>query len=169
MSVIQINLEIVGLGIIFYSPYAVKSIREGEPYLMRHYNEPQDVLEHIYKGSIVGFCTGSPGKYVLNIFQNEKPKIEKLNPDYAIKLCIKVEDGEIFFRDLYALLRWSEECSDDCKVKMENGNYEVIVCSWLPQSGKRGDNQQINIYFIAKSELPKLRYIGVSFLGDEEM
>lgn len=50
MSVIQINLEIVGLGIIFYSPYAVKSIREGEPYLMRHYNEPQDVLEHIYKG-----------------------------------------------------------------------------------------------------------------------
>ena len=154
MSVIQINLKIVGLGIIFYSPYAVKSIREGEPYLMRHYNEPQDVLEHIYKGSIVGFCTGSPGKYVLNIFQNEKPKIEKLNPDYAIKLCIKVEDGEIFFRDLYALLRWSEECSDDCKVKMENGNYEVIVCSWLPQSGKRGDNQQINIYFIAKSELP---------------
>ena len=144
MSVIQINLEIVGLGIIFYSPYAVKSIREGEPYLMRHYNEPQDVLEHIYKGSIVGFCTGSPGKYVLNIFQNEKPKIEKLNPDYAIKLCIKVEDGEIFFR-------------------------EVIVCSWLPQSGKRGDNQQINIYFIAKSELPKLRYIGVPFLGDEEM
>lgn len=52
---------------------------------------------------------------------------------------------------------------------MENGNYEVIVCSWLPQSGKRGDNQQINIYFIAKSELPKLRYIGVPFLGDEEM
>ena len=50
---------------------------------------------------------------------------------------------------------------------MENGNYEVIVCSWLPQSGKRGDNQQINIYFIAKSELPKLRYIGVPFLGDE--
>ena len=38
MSVIQINLEIVGLGIIFYSPYAVKSIREGEPYLMRHSN-----------------------------------------------------------------------------------------------------------------------------------
>ena len=75
----------------------------------------------------------------------------------------------VFFRDLYALLRWSEECSDDCKVKMENGNYEVIVCSWLPQSGKRGDNQQINIYFIAKSELPKLRYIGVPFLGDEEM
>ena len=109
MSVIQINLKIVGLGIIFYSPYAVKSIREGEPYLMRHYNEPQDVLEHIYKGSIVGFCTGSPGKYVLNIFQNEKPKIEKLNPDYAIKLCIKVEDGEIFFRDLYALLRWIGE------------------------------------------------------------
>ena len=93
---------------------------------MRHYNEPQDVLEHIYKGSIVGFCTGSPGKYVLNIFQNEKPKIEKLNPDYAIKLCIKVEDGEIFFRDLYALLRWSEECSDDCKVKIENGNLDVV-------------------------------------------
>lgn len=38
MSVIQINLEIVGLGIIFYSPYAVKSIREGEcefPYKSR--------------------------------------------------------------------------------------------------------------------------------------
>ena len=74
MSVIQINLKIVGLGIIFYSPYAVKSIREGELHLMRHYNEPQDVLEHIYKGSIVGFCTGSPGKICVKYFQNENRK-----------------------------------------------------------------------------------------------
>lgn len=79
------------------------------------------------------------------MFFKEKSENREVKSRFSDKIMYKSRRGEIFFRDLYALLRWSEECSDDCKVKMENGNYEVIVCSWLPQPGKRG-RQSTNKY-----------------------
>lgn len=47
---------------------------------------------------------------------------------------------------------------------LEDGNYEVIVCSWLPESGIRGKHQQIDFYFNQTAELPRLRYEGVPTL-----
>ena len=38
------------------------------------------------EGSIVGIATGTPGDFSLNIYQNIQPDIERLDPDYALKL-----------------------------------------------------------------------------------
>lgn len=160
----QLKISITGLGIIFYSPESVKHIREGDNYLEEHYMKPEDVIEHIYAGSIVGVCTGTPGRFLLNIFQNVYPDIDGIDPDYALKLCLKVTDNIVYFRDLYVLLDWEKEDASEIKVHMENGDYEVIVCSWIPESGIRGDNQQIDIYFNKVDTLPKLRYKGVPSL-----
>ena len=62
------------------------------------------------------------------------------------------------------LLSWEAETESDIKVDMEDGNYEVIVCSWLPESGIRGKHQQIDFYFNQTAELPRLRYEGVPTL-----
>lgn len=168
MKKIEFQIEIMGLGIIFYSPHAVKHIQIGSRYLIEHYNKPQDVVSHIYEGSIVGFCTGSSGIYNINIYENTYPEIEKINPDYALKLCIQVTENIVYFRDLYVLLRWEKEDENDLKINIENGFYEVVVCSWLPESSIRGDNQLIEIYFIKKEKLPQLYYLGVPFLGSYE-
>lgn len=160
----ELQIRIAGLGIIFYSPQSVKHIEEGEDYLGEHYSEPQDVIKHIYEGSIVGIGTGTPGIFNLNIYRNIYPDIERLNPDYALKLCLKVTDNIVYFRDLYVLLNWEREDTSELKITMENGCYEVIVCSWLPISGIRGDNQQIDIFFNKVDRLPELYYRGVPSL-----
>ena len=63
----QFKINIAGLGIIFYSPQAVKHIEIGEDYLGEHYSKPVDVIKHVYEGSIVGIATGTPGNFYLNI------------------------------------------------------------------------------------------------------
>ena len=160
----QFQLSIAGLGIIFYAPHAVRHIEEGEDYLGEHYSKPKDVIPHIYEGSIVGVATGSPGIFHLNIYQYVQPDLDALQPDYALKLCLKVTEHTVYFRDLYVLLSWEAETESDIKVDMEDGNYEVIVCSWLPESGIRGKHQQVDFYFNKTDKLPQLRYEGVPSL-----
>lgn len=160
----QFQISISGLGIIFYSPQSVKHIEEGEDYLGEHYSIPQDVIKHIYEGSIVGIATGTPGDFYLNIYQSIQPDIENIAPDYALKLCLKVTDNVVYFRDLYVLLSWEKESETDIQLNIENGYYEVIVCSWLPKSGIRGKNQQIDMYFNKTETLPELHYEGVPAL-----
>lgn len=160
----QFQIYISGVGIIFYSPESVKHIREGDNYLEEHYLKPEDVIEHIYEGSLVGVCTGTPGIFDLNIYQNIDPDIDDLDPDYALKLCLKVTDNTVYFRDLYVLLDWEKEEESEIKVHVENGCYEVIVCSWIPESGIRGDHQRIDMYLNQVDTLPKLRYKGVPSL-----
>lgn len=155
------ELTIEGLGIIFYSPHAVRHIEVDEKYLMEHYNDPADVLKHIYEGSLVGFCTGTPGTFLLDIYQDTEPKLEELDPDCALKLCLEVTENTVYFRDLYTLLYWQPEDDTDIKVHMDNGYYEVIACTWMPESGIRGDDQRIALYFNKTDSLPSLRYNGV--------
>lgn len=160
----QFTMQITGVGIIFYSPQSVSHIAEGENYLEEHYMKPEDVIQHTYAGSIVGVCTGTPGDFNLNIYQDVDPDIDAIDPDYALKLCLKVTDNIVHFRDLYALLDWEKEDESEVKVHMENGNYEVIVCSWIPESGILGDNQRIDLYLNQVDTLPELRYKGVPSL-----
>ena len=160
----QFQLNIAGLGIIFYSPHAVRHIEEGDDYLGEHYSDPQDVIRHVYEGSIVGVATGTPGTFHLNIYQNTQPDIDALQPDYALKLCLKVTEHTVYFRDLYVLLSWEPEDETEIKVDIEDGNYEVIVCSWFPDSGIRGNHQQIDFYFNRTAKLPQLHYEGVPTL-----
>jgi len=99
--------------------------------------DAEDVLKHIYEGSIVGAATGTPGIFNLNIYQNIRPGLDAIQPDYALKLGLKVTGHTVYFRDLYVLLRWETEDETEIRVDMDDGNYEVVVCSWFPELGIR--------------------------------
>ena len=62
MNLPTIEMDIVGLGMILYSPKSAQHIKEGDDYLQSNYWDPAKVEQHCLDGTIVGFCTGSPGR-----------------------------------------------------------------------------------------------------------
>jgi hypothetical protein len=62
-----IKLEVSGLGIIFYSPFAAASIREGEDYLGQCFADPHFVEQQALAGRIVGVSTGTSGIFYLHL------------------------------------------------------------------------------------------------------
>lgn len=163
-----ILLDIIGIGIIFYSKQSVKHIKEGERYLLEHYNTAEDVLNHIYNGTLVGFGTAGSGTFELNLYVGKASSMKESNPDFSLKLCIQVSEDKIYFDDLYSLLTWEEDYSEIPFFELESGIYEVAIDSWYPDSGIIGDNQKINMYFTKVNTLPKLKYNSVPTLYNFE-
>lgn len=160
MKIKKIILDIEGLGIILYSDFAVKDIEDDEDYLSENYDTPQQVAEHVNKGTIVGFCTGSPGTYILDIHKGYPSEQEIRISDLKLQLGIEVRDNRICFKDLYDLMEWDSE-SDAEFVEVENGYYLVTLCGNVPTSGIVGDEQFINVYLTKVQTMPKVHYEGV--------
>ena len=156
----KIVIDIEGLGIILYSDFAVKGIEDDEDYLSENYNKPEDVVRHIENGTIVGFCTGSPGQYTLNFKEGYPSEQEVRISDLKLRLGIEVRDNRICVSDLYSLLEWSTEEEPEF-IKIENGFYHITLCGNIPTSGITGDDQWINVYLKRLDSMPELRYSGV--------
>lgn len=161
-----LRLDVAGLGIILYSPGAVEHIASGEDYFTSHYTQPEQVAKHIHEGSIVGFCTGSPGTYYLSI--RDGYPTQRVNEDFGmgIRLAIRVACGQVIFRDLYDLMSWDPQVPVEQRMALKDGNYHLTVLTKLPVSGITGDNQQIAIYINEIQEFPKLTWTSVPMLGD---
>ncbi|MEQ7054501.1 hypothetical protein ABN764_28105 [Paenibacillaceae sp. P-4] len=84
--------------------------------------------------------------------------------DYVLRLGIKVNEGTVYFRDLYDLMDWTNKCPNDQSIQLENGNYLITVYSDLPYSGIRGDGQEIYLYFEKLDVFPAIKYNGVPSL-----
>ena len=163
----QIRISIAGLGILLYSPFAAAHIAEGEDYLQSHYMERGDVLEHVYRGTIVGFGTGSPGDYVLT-FEEGYPDDEHMRQcAFGLRLGIEVRDGLIVVKDLYELMDWSSSYPDDQTVAVEDGYYHITLLGDLPASGRLGDDQRIEVYLQRLYQMPILVFPGVPYFGDQ--
>lgn len=160
----RIQIQYFWIRHYFLLPKGERTYNFWETYLLAHYNTPKDVIKYIYEGSIVGIGTRTPGNFNICVYQERYPNIEEIKPEYALKLCLQVTDNIVYFRDLYVLLRWEKESCEDVNIDIENGLYEIIVWSWLPASGMRGDNQLIEMYFNKVDHLPKLHYKGVPSL-----
>ncbi|WP_394903739.1 hypothetical protein [Clostridium butyricum] len=160
MKIKQIILDIEGLGIILYSDFAVKHIEDDEDYLSESYDTPQQVAKHVNKGTIVGFCTGSPGTYILDIHNGYPSNQEIRISDLKLQLGIEVRDNRICFKDLYDLMEWDSE-SDVEFVEVENGYYLVTLCGNIPMSGIAGDEQFINVYLTKVQTMPEVHYEAV--------
>jgi hypothetical protein len=160
-----IPLEITGLGVLLYSPWAVRHIRKGDDYLKSHYWEPEEVLKHVYEGSLVGIGTGSPGQFVLELRSGypEEPTIEKA--EFKLRLGIRVEGDQLCLRDLYDLSEWEPDCPANQTLKITNGIYHVTVFGDRPPSGILGDHQTIWIFLNPLDQMPALRYEGVPSLA----
>lgn len=160
----EIKLAIQGIGIIMYSDFAIEHIKEGDNYLQQSYWQPSQVTNHILKGTIVGFCTGSSGEYTLKFHKGYPEDIS--NYEYVIRLGIEVRDRKIHFRDLYDLMSWTRKNPSEQSIDIENGFYHITLCTNIPESGIIGDRQEIYVYLNKLDKMPELNYLGVPQLCD---
>ncbi len=165
----QIDLYIAGLGIVFYSPFAVRNIPEGSDYLEEHFMAAHAVAQSVMDCTITAFGTGSSGNYLLNIFDGDYPERQITSSDKVIRLGIKVEDNEIRFRDLYDFMEWEVECESRQVIQIENGFYKITVFTSLTESGILGDDQVINLHFEKVLEKPVLKWSGVPDLSIDQV
>lgn len=160
----MIKLEISGIGIVFYSPAATQHIVEGTNFLSSGYTTEDQVQFHIQQGSIVGFCTGSPGIFTLR-FHPAYPDDDYLHKcEFKLRLGLHCIGGIVCFRDLYDLLDWRATCPPGQILTLEDGFYHVTLCSDVPDSGILGDGQEINVYLQKLDALPDLSTHGIPTL-----
>lgn len=163
MSFIEkdINIEIEGMGIVMYSPQTVKGIPEGYDYLSNEYSIPDQVAEHLRKGDMVGFCTGSGGSYILKV--REGYPENEINDKYpiSIRLGIDVRDNRMCFIDLFWLTEWYDDCPEEQSIEIEKGYYHITLLTCKPTSGIWGDEQIIYVYLNKLPAMPELTWQGV--------
>ncbi len=163
----EINIEISGIGIIFHSPFAVSHIKKGDDYLESSFINPEDVAKHVNDCTIAAFGTGSPGHFIIQIFDGEYPQKEILSSMSAIRLGVEVKDCLLIFRDLYELMEWDPTFSNSRAIRLENGFYKISAYTFLPESGVLGDNQLIKMHFEQIQEKPDLNWQGVPDLAKQ--
>lgn len=166
----DIKIDISGMGIIMFSEYAVENIKEGEDYFSKNYQTGKQVLNHIYEGSIVGFCTSSPGTFVLRIREGYPEESILDNSNYVMRLGICVKGGKVHFKDLFSLMDWMVDYyPDEQSIDLEDGYYHITLYGNKPISGILGDGQIIYIYFIKLDSMPRLKFNGVpTFVRSKE-
>lgn len=158
------RLDVVGLGIIFYSPFSIASIAEGEDFLSTHFFDPELVEKQAREGRIVGVSTGTPGRFVLAIHSGYPNAPELDAHAYKLRLGAEVRDSMLCVRDLYDLMNWEAQCPSAQVFELDNGFYHVTLLSNEPPSGILGDDQVINVYLQQLPQMPELRYNGVPTL-----
>lgn len=157
-------LNISGLGIVFYSRASAEHIVEGSNYLKSNYTTASQVQRHIQEGSIVGFGTGSPGRFILRFHSGypEERQLQKCR--FKLRLGLRCEGGLVCFRDLYDLMRWSKSCPSEQSLAVDDGIYHITLCSELPPSGILGDDQMIDFYMNRLDVFPRLAQQGIPAL-----
>ena len=155
----DIDISIAGMGIVLHSGGVAATIPENYDYLRNEYWESIKVAEHIKKGDMIGFCTGSPGDYILKFREGYPDNQVEIDYPIGIRLGICVDDGSIYIRDLYELLEWNKQCEKQIKVK--NGIYHITLQTKIPESGVIGDKQIIYVYLNELEEMPQLMWKGV--------
>jgi hypothetical protein len=118
-------------------------------------------------GQVAGFCTGSPGTYHVELAEGvlDLPAIVRFPS--MIRLALEVRDRAVCIRDLYDLAPWDAVCPPAQTVELADGFYRLAVGTRPTSSGIVGDGQDVLIAFEPVAELPKLRWDGVPFLGEE--
>lgn len=165
MSLIRsICIDASGPGLIFYSPFSVASIRDGEDYLEIGFSDPDEVEKQALAGSLVGVSTGTSGRFHLKLFNGYPTDSEVASTQFKLRLGVEVRDRTLCIRELFDLLSWQSQCPESQIVDLDDGFYHVTLMSSEPPSGILGEDQVIRIYLQQTPEMPKLKYNGVPTL-----
>lgn len=160
----ELTLDIQGMGVIFYSPEFAKHITEGSDYLTPNYTSEQQVQSHVQKGTIVGFDTGSSGRFILRFHTGYPDRSRVLACEFKLRLGLQCVGGVVCFRDLFDLLQWHSLCPERQQIELDEGIYHVTLLSDVPKSGILGDNQWIDVYFMKLDIFPALSMEGIPTL-----
>lgn len=157
----DINIQIEGMGIVMYSPKTNEGIPQGYDYLSNEYSVPGQVAEHLKKGDMVGFCTGSGGSYILKV--REGYPSDEINEQYpiSIRLGIDIQDNKMCFIDLFWLMEWYDDCPEEQSIELQKGYYHITLLTCKPTSGIWGDDQIIYVYLNRLPAMPELTWQGV--------
>jgi hypothetical protein len=156
-----VNLDIVGLGVVFYAPFAVRHISEGADYLAAHFRNASDVAQHVMACEISTFGTGSSGRYRLLLYDDPIDHAGLEEAARKVRLGIEVRDQTLCFRDLYDLMHWSSECPKAQQIAVPDGFYRITAYTSAPESGVLGDDQEVALHLERVPERPTLRWAGV--------
>ena len=115
-------------------------------FLKKNFPTPKKVAEHIKKGDIIGFNTGTGGKYNIKIREGYPNNDIISNFPVSIRLAIDVKGNVLSFIDLYWLMEWSNYVPEEQQIFIEEGIYHLTVLTRRPISGIWGDDQDIYIY-----------------------
>ncbi len=164
----EVDIILEGLGFILYSPINIPSIESGENFLSSRYRVADQVEPFVQAGSLVGFETGTPGKFLLRFVLGEIDAAIYSESDMRLTLGLVVVGGYFYVRDLYDLIYWEPDCWDEQRVDVDDGMYTLMVCSRTPISGVLGDNQIITVFMRRTDQLPDLSNVGIpSLVGDD--
>ena len=164
----KVHLDIDGMGIVFYSAETMKDVIPNTDFLSSEFTSPQQIANHIKKGDITAFCTGSSGSFDIHFFEGY-PSVDILEKfPVSIRLALDVQGGSIQFCDLFWLSKWNTDFPKNQMIELPDGYYEMTVCTCLPESGCWGDEQTIYIYFNKVDKMPELTWTGVPYLFTEE-
>lgn len=100
----RISLFIDGMGLVLYSPFAVKKIPANEDFLTKCLWNPEDVKQQDESCQIVPFCTGSPGDYVIDCYEGLPSEDYLSKFEYILRLGIIVRDDTVCIRDLFTFM-----------------------------------------------------------------
>lgn len=160
----QVDLDIRGLGVVLYSPFALAHIPEGSNFLQEHFWEPGDVARWVQGCQVTGFCTGSPGRFRMTFLVGKPDEEEVRRAQFKLRLGLEVREGVVCVRDLFDLLKWTPECPAPRKIRLADGFYRLTVCSSPPSSGLLGDDQEIVLWMELVTGKPDLKWEGVPSL-----
>lgn len=160
----KICLDLAGPGMIFYSPFSVASILEGDDFLETVFSDALAVERQATDGRIVGVATGTSGRFIVEIYAGYPVEADVERSPYKLRLGIEVRDGILCIRDLFDFSKWNHVCPPDQEIALKDGYYHITLLSDDPPSGILGEDQVVQVYLQQLPEMPKLRYHGVPTL-----
>ena len=157
----DIKIFIDGIGLVLYSDEAMNYVKEGENFFEKEFSTPNKVAEHIQKGDIVGFCTGTSGEF--NVKVRDGYPNNDINEKFpiSIRLALDVKGNTLSIIDLSWLMEWSNDVPTEQQIILEEGVYHLTILTRKPDSGIWGDNQDIYIYMNKIDKMPLLNWNGV--------
>ena len=106
------HLSIDGMGIVLFSPEVMRYVVPGSDFLTEEFTDPKQVGEHIRKGDITAFCTGTGGDFILWLRSGyPDSNVEKEFPA-MIRLVVEVRGGSLQFGDLFWLSDWNPDIGE---------------------------------------------------------
>lgn len=157
----DVDISVDGIGLVIYSNGAMQYVVEGSDFFAEEFSTPDKVARHIEKGDIVGFNTGTGGKYKIRVREGYPDKeVSDANP-ISIRLAIDVKGNKVSIIDLYWLMEWSDYVPEEQQIEVEEGIYHLTILTSKPESKIWGDNQEIYLYMSQVNEMPILGWNGV--------
>ena len=162
------HLSIDGMGIVLFSAEVMKDVVPGGNFLTAEFTNPNQIGEHIRKGDITAFCTGTGGDFILWLRSGYPDSNAEKEFPVIIRLALEVRGGSLQFCDLLWLSDWNTDFPQEQILSLPDGYYHITICTKKPESGYWGDDQIICLYFNKLEEMPELTWIGVPYLVTEE-